>query len=273
MKRLTDLGYWDSTYWGSARPQRLKFLYRDMDYEFVRLLRRYGQGSGTKTLELGAGGSRMLPYLERKFQYQTLGTDFSLVGCRLLQANYSLAGSTGRVICEDLFSSSLKAGSFDLIFSFGLIEHFDETRAALEAHLRLLRPGGALVVTVPNLVGLYGHLMKRLAASLWARHKTLTRKDLRGYLTSLGLEGVVTGYLGSFYAHLGTDADWTGVQRWPQPLRFLLPLMTRTANGLLSLFFRLLPYRPHCRLTSPTIFAVGVKPDSNKPKEHETRIS
>ena len=278
MKRLTDVRYWESHYWGPGRPERLRFLYRDVDYEFVRLLGRFGKGRGTKILELGAGGSRILPYLERKLQYSTVGSDFSFVGCRLLQANYSLAGSPGRIICEDLFSSSLKPGSFDLIFSFGLIEHFDDTGAVLAEHLRLLRPGGALVVAVPNLLGVYGHLMKRLAAPHWVKHKVLNKDDLQGHLTALGLQRVETGYLGSFYLHIGTDADWTGVQRWPRLLRRLLPMLTRAGNGLLSFFFRLLPFRLHWRLTSPTIFAVGVKPGGIKPKPaapevHETRNS
>ncbi len=278
MKRLTDVRYWETHYWSPGRPERLGFLTRDVDYEFARLLRRYGKGHGTKILELGAGGSRILPYLERKLQYSTVGSDFSFVGCRLLQANFSLAGVEGRIICEDLFSSSLPPSSFDVTFSFGLIEHFDDTRAVLAEHLRLLCPGGALVVTVPNLLGVHGHLVKHLAAPHWAKHKVLNKDDLRSHLVALGLERIEAGYLGSFYLHIGTDADWTGVQRWPRPLRGLLPRLTRAGNGLLSLFFRLLPFRPHCRLTSPTIFAVGFKPgrlrpDPAAPDVHETRNS
>ena len=45
----------------------------------------------------------------------------------------------------------------DVVFSVGLIEHFDPagTRAALLAHLDALRPGGTLIITFPTPTRLY----------------------------------------------------------------------------------------------------------------------
>ena len=259
MKRLTDVGYWDKHWWGPASPQRLRFLYRDVDLEFVRLIRKLAGRADCRILEAGAGGSRILPYLARKYGYQTVGTDFSHLGCRLLQANFALADATGGVICEDLFASSPRPEIFDLVFSFGLIEHFDDTQAVVSEHLRWVRPGGWLVLTVPNLEGWNGRLMKKLAPPHWSRHKVLSRRQLADMLKSLGLERVRTGCLGSFFLQIGTDAGWTGLEQWLRLARKLAPRLLRVANGLLSLFFRLLPVRPHFRMTSPTLFAVGRK--------------
>ena len=60
MKRLTDVGYWDKHWWGPASPQRLRFLYRDVDLEFVRLIRKLARRADCRILEAGAGGSRIL---------------------------------------------------------------------------------------------------------------------------------------------------------------------------------------------------------------------
>ena len=63
MKRLTDVGYWGKHCRGPAKPQRLHFSYRDVDLEFVRLIRRLAGSTQCGILEAGAGGSRILPYL------------------------------------------------------------------------------------------------------------------------------------------------------------------------------------------------------------------
>src|SRR5579862_6264886 len=123
MRRLTDTYFWEEGWWQRKRPERLH-LYRDVDFEVVRLLARTGGSKNCRTLELGGGGSRILPYLARKFGFRVFGSDFSPRGCRLLQANLRLVGIDGAVVCEDLFHSSLAEQSFDVVYSSGLIEHF-----------------------------------------------------------------------------------------------------------------------------------------------------
>lgn len=265
MKRLTDVQYWEEAWWKRHSPERLR-LYRDFDYETVRLLRnaasavqRTTRADPIRVLEAGAGGSRVLPYLGRKFGYRVFGSDFSLSGCRLLRANLALQKIEGGVVCEDLFASSLSTGSFDLVFSSGLVEHFDDTRAALAEHLKVLKPGGKLVIIIPNFQGLQGRIWKRLAPTLWSRHRIFGPQDLAGYLKDLGARDVRSGYLGSFLVHIERGPDWTLVNRWPRWFQFLAYYFVRLANGLISLLFRLSPLRPHSRATSPAFYAMGAK--------------
>jgi SAM-dependent methyltransferase len=273
MSRLTDVGYWEENWWVGMRPRRLR-LYRDFDFETVRLLGdagRPGSHQGhcadgesrtnpSRVLEIGGGGSRVLPYLGLKFGFEVYGADFSLSGCRLLHANLALVGISGSVVCEDLFRSSLRGESFDLVYSSGLIEHFEDTVAAVGEHLRLLKRGGRLVLIVPNLLGLQGKLIEKFAPPLWRVHKVLGPADLAGVLTSLGLGEIRAGYLGSFFIHVGSSAEWSRLKDWPRWLRLGLHESVRVFNGLVALLFRLSPLRPHSRTFSPGCFATGVKP-------------
>jgi SAM-dependent methyltransferase len=273
MSRLTDIAYWEQNWWVGARPQRLR-LYRDFDFETVRLLGDAGrprahqghypsQEPPTKpprVLEIGGGGSRVLPYLGLKFGFEVCSTDFSLSGCRLLHANLALAGIRGSVVCEDVFQSSLREESFDLVYSSGLIEHFEDTRAVVGEHLRLLKPGGRLVLIVPNLLGLQGKLIEKLAPPLWRVHRVLGPADLARVLASLSLGGIRVGYLGSFFIHVGSSTEWSELKDWPGWLRLGLHKSVRAFNGLVALLFRLSPLRPHSRTFSPACFATGTKP-------------
>lgn len=259
MKRLTDVAFWDGSWWKRARPRRLR-LYRDVDIDTIHLLRDMGGAKGSRVLEVGAGGSRILPYLSRRFGCEIFGSDFSLRGCRLLQANMVLQGVEGGIVCEDLFQSSLPRETFDLVFSSGLVEHFDDTHAVINEHLRAVKPGGRLVVFVPNLEGVHGRITQRLAPSLWRAHRVLGPEQLADILKSLGLEQVRSGYAGSFFIRVLRDPEWSVVRRLPGWLQSLVFWSSRFINGAISLFFALSPLRPHTRMLSPACFAAGLKP-------------
>lgn len=263
MKRLTDVAFWDQGWWQGKRPEKL-WLYRDVDFEFVRLLRREGGSAPVRVLEVGAGGSRVLPYLAWKFGYEVFGADFSLSGCRLLRANLALRQVSGGVLCEDLFQSALPADTFDLVYSSGLIEHFDDLRPVVLAHVRQLKPGGRLVLAVPNLQGFQGKIMRRFAPPLWAMHNVFGPEDLVALLEDLGLKQIHFGYLGSFLIRILRGSEWSVVERWPPWLRRAVTGAIRLVNGLVSLSFRLSPLRPHTRAFSPGFFASARKPRGRK---------
>ena len=259
MKPLTDVNFWEENWRKDYRPRKLQ-LYRDFDFETICILRDLAGPKGARVLEVGAGGSRVLPYLKKWFGFQVFGCDFSSSGCHLLRANLAIQKVEGSVVCEDLFRSSLQSETFDLVFSSGLIEHFDDTRAVIAEHLRLVKPGGRLALIVPNLQGLEGEIVKRLAPRLWSIHRVLGPDDLAGFLKSLGLEHVRAGRLGSFLIQIGRDPEWTAVRRWPVFLQHIVCGSVRLANGFVSLFFRLSPWRPHSRAFSTACFAAGYKP-------------
>jgi len=90
-------------------------------------------------------------------------------------------------------------GSFDVVTLFDLLEHTADPRATLEACRRVLRPGGLLVVTTPNIDG----LVPRVTWWLFARtlgawdHPTppghlvqFSRRTLRRALEGSGFEVV-----------------------------------------------------------------------------------
>ncbi len=226
----------------------------------VQLLRQAGRTKGCRTLEVGGGGSRILPYLGRKFGFQVIGSDFSWRGCVLLKANLSLQGVNGGVVCEDLIQSSLATESFDLVYSQGLIEHFDDILPAIMEHVRLLKEDGRLVLVVPNLQGVQGQIFAKLAPPLWQAHHVFGPSELGATLTRLGLQDIQTGYLGSFNILIGFDPRWTAFRKWPRVVWFLVHASVRVMSGLISFVLRLSPWRPHSRLFSPAFFAVATKP-------------
>ena len=118
-----------------------------------RLIReRFGSFVGLKAVELGSGrGLNALLYASR-------GAEVTLVDTSRLaldQATELFAGfgAAAHAVEADIFvlPDALKGG-FDVAMSFGLCEHFigERRTAAVRAHLALARPGGLVLLGVPN---------------------------------------------------------------------------------------------------------------------------
>ncbi|MGH9454184.1 MAG: class I SAM-dependent methyltransferase [Terriglobia bacterium] len=259
MKHLTNVGYWEENVWKKQRPRRL-ILHRDHDFELVRLLRQITPRRNSRVLEVGAGGSLVLPHLARHAGFRATGIDYSLSGCRLFANNFRVLGIAGDIVCDDFLQSSIRPGQFDMVYSLGLIEHFDDLAGVVRAHLNFLKPGGILFLVSPNLQGLHGKSLRRLAPALLARHRVFGPSELGDTFHAAGIESVKTGYLGSFYFTLGADSDWVYLRNWPGVFRSSLRYAVRFTNACISLAFRLSPWRPHSRTFSPAFYAVGQKP-------------
>lgn len=136
--------------------------------------------TGLRSLEIGSAPGRISIELWRRLGLTPFGLEYTEAGVRAQRALYRKFGlSEDCVMPGDLFDDAWRARhaeSFDVVASFGLIEHFGDPQPVLARHLELLRPGGLLVVTVPNLSEhtLYGWLVRRFNPGVYALHNTAT---------------------------------------------------------------------------------------------------
>ena len=63
--------------------------------------------------------------------------------------------------------------AFDVVVSFGVAEHFEDTTAYLTAASQFLKPGGTLVTSIPNMVGWIGALLKATNKPVYDIHELL----------------------------------------------------------------------------------------------------
>jgi 2-polyprenyl-3-methyl-5-hydroxy-6-metoxy-1,4-benzoquinol methylase len=116
-------------------------LKREADY--LRFMTLSGQPSG-RLLDVGCGGGRFLNRMKKR-GWQVEGTDFDEQATRKVSARYGIKTHVG-----DLTQCALPADSFDVITMSQTIEHLYDPLATLHECLRILKPGGLLVMTTPN---------------------------------------------------------------------------------------------------------------------------
>ena len=101
-------------------------------------------GSSGRLLDVGCGGG-LLPGMLRERGVQAMGLDSSPAACRIAWTRHGVPAVTG-----DLISSPFEPESFAVITLFHVLEHLPAPGAFLSAAHGLLRPGGRMVIQVPN---------------------------------------------------------------------------------------------------------------------------
>lgn len=100
--------------------------------------------AGARVLELGAGGGAMSQRLA--------DAGYRVAACDLFEDNFTPAGAIPFHVADlnGAFSDVLDGG-WDAIVALELVEHLENPRHLLRECARLLRPGGVLVLSTPNL--------------------------------------------------------------------------------------------------------------------------
>lgn len=145
---------WDSYY---ARPYRTASLTRKHTASVLIDLMRSQGGSGASILEFGGANSCFIDQILEDVQparYDVI--DCNQLGLDLLRSRYP---DDDRVSVRrgDVLAASEPERLYDIVFSVGLIEHFDVagTARAVAAHFRYLRTGGTAIITFPTPTWLY----------------------------------------------------------------------------------------------------------------------
>jgi 2-polyprenyl-3-methyl-5-hydroxy-6-metoxy-1,4-benzoquinol methylase len=211
---------------------------------------------GRSLLEIGCARSRWLPYFAKEYGFEVAGLDYSAPGCAQARGVLQAAGLDGDIVCADMFDPPQRMmGAYDVVVSFGVIEHFSPTEDCLRACAAFLRPGGLLVTEIPNMKGLVGWCTRTLSRSLYDIHVPMSAGELAAAHTHAGLAVLWSDYVLSF--------DWSVLPLSELRPTWLQPIAKTAAQGAAALAWSLdrasLPLPPS-GATSPYIFCVATKP-------------
>ena len=159
------------------------------------LVARRMTSRATKLVEVGCARSVILPALHRRLDVTIAGIDYSPVGCEQARKVLQELEIAAEILCVNVFDcpQQLREG-FDVVISFGLVEHFSDTSAVMSALAWLLRPGGVMFTTIPNMRGAVGALQKFVNREIYDIHVPLSAAQLRRAHEEAGLSVVSCRY-------------------------------------------------------------------------------
>jgi len=131
--------------------------------KFARLLDQAIPGDA-RILEIGCGTGQMSLYLAR--------ADRLVIGADLTRMSLELGAAAAKrlrlnrvlFVETDLHRPGLSPGSFDVVYSSGVLHHTPNPRAAFACIAQLARPGGMIVLGVYNAIARIPLRLRRLVA-------------------------------------------------------------------------------------------------------------
>ena len=199
--KLTEKQYWEN-YWKAIvlpvevrRENSPPNMVVELD-----IFEKYLPREKLSIMEVGGAPGQYLAYFHKVFGYEISCLDYSSVGCEKTKENFKLLKIPGKVFQGDLFSDHLQLPQFDVVCSFGFIEHFTDLGGVVGGHLEFLKPGGILLLGVPNFKGINHWFLKRLAPDLLKGHnlKSMDAKTWRNFENDFRLEVLFKDYVGGF---------------------------------------------------------------------------
>lgn len=245
---LTDREFW-LNYWENHRheintliPQKLLF---DRIFEAL-----FADGRIKSTCELGGFPGTFSLYLHRRYGVDATFTDY-VIPRHILDEFLQVNGEhpdTIKAIEADIFSYQPEK-TYDMVFSVGLIEHFEDTADVISRHLPYMHDGSTLLLLLPNFRGLNGWFQRKFDRANYDKHHIpcMDPAFLADVCRKLDLTEVKAGYYGKFGIWLERESAQ------PLPVRLLKKLTWLTGKVIT----RLIPVES--RLFSPYIVVTAVK--------------
>lgn len=245
-KRLTSKEYWDEER-NKFKPLKAKKVIFHKE-----LIQYLPYNENFNCVEIGAYPGAMLLYFSKYFGYNPVAIEYSKYTHHIEELfkyndinNYS-------IINDDFFNIKLK--KYDIVTSFGFIEHFSNYRVVIEKHCGMVRKNGYLVITVPFLKNF----------QKWFREKTYTEEALKKIKDSHNIEIMDAEVLSNcikdnnfeilFSGHVAGISCWIDSKSYlvRHSMRWLVKLIRITVKTI----FRFLPSH---RLWSPLILIIAKK--------------
>ncbi|OPL18164.1 MAG: hypothetical protein AVO35_06575 [Candidatus Aegiribacteria sp. MLS_C] len=184
--RTSERSHWDD-FW--RRDRDLDEIY-DNDGRIPLEVGRRMDVSGLLIMEVGAATARDSATLSLQGA-RVVALDYSHEALRLAREAADRSGAELMLVCGDALALPFRDGVFDLVFHQGVLEHFREPILLLRENSRVTRPGGTVLVDVPQTFHVYTAMKKVLIAlNAWfAGWETqFTAGSLRRLLKDAGLE-------------------------------------------------------------------------------------
>ena len=195
---LTDRDFW-VRYWESKTDLSVNI---PANYLFHQQLTTIVAENKVKTaIELGGFPGYYAVFLKKYLKLEVTLLDYFVhlpITQQLLKTN-GLANDDIYVIETDLFNYT-PTQTYDLVLSCGLIEHFNDTADIIKRHIAFLKPGGTLLITLPNFKALNGWFQKNFDRDNYDKHNIdcMDPALLAAICKDAGLTVVQARYFGKF---------------------------------------------------------------------------
>ncbi len=148
--------YYDATKWDLGEEDRTLFEREEKSLSYITQLPK-----ANKILDVGCGDGLFLDHLAQALKTKGKKNKTSLWGVDFSKYKLAKAKKSGHNVKECDLEKGLpfEDNYFDVIYAAELIEHLYNPDFFLEECYRVLRPGGTVIISTPNLQAWYNRVL------------------------------------------------------------------------------------------------------------------
>lgn len=264
VEKLSNIEYWDNV----LKNAKLPLIVKTKHYSTWLLNNFFAEsiekGHYNTLIEVGAGSSAWLPFLAKNYDLIVSCLDYSEVGCRLCKENLNIQ----KIPYHDILHQDLLEWNddrkYDILVSFGVIEHFDNPGAVVNICRQHVNQNGLIITVIPNLSGFPGWIGRKFVPGVYDMHKNISLGELISYHESNGFQSIKADYTGFFYPML---IPWASKKNGLLGFKFLrepILKMMEILNLIVSRLLVFLKISGSFRYFSPFLVYVGKVPVSDE---------
>jgi len=145
-------------------------------------------------IEIGCAPGGWMAYFNKYFGYSVSGIEYVEDAVATTQHNMEIQGIHADVLNLDFLEAEITAASYDVVFSGGSIEHFEDLSGTISKISILAKQ--YVVTIVPNLYGVNGFISKVIRPKVFYSHKRIDKNLLRRLHEESGLNTLFCDYAG-----------------------------------------------------------------------------
>ena len=242
MNKLTDRAFWRG-YWENYQYKKMKSTMFFDKYLNEKILCH----NDCDFIEIGGFPGEMSIYFHKKYNCDVTLLDFYIDKTIIndLETENGLSIDTIKLIESDFFQFNTNK-LYDFVFSYGFIEHFEDTKDVINRHIELAKEGGEIFIVLPNFRGINGWFQYIFDRNNYNIHNINSMKInvLNKTMNSIELKDFIITYAGK-------------PMIWLTPKNTLTNKIFRPFVKILSHALKLFPIRS--RLLSPYIIIKATK--------------
>ncbi|CAO5683060.1 MAG: hypothetical protein HEEMFOPI_01888 [Holosporales bacterium] len=199
---LSEKDFWISFWEKITLPEKVDTSFKNDRVISNFFLRHLSSKSEKAAIEIGCAPGKWLVFIKKNLGYSVTGLEYLEIAAKKTEENLRRQGVQGKIIKGDFleFSTNTK---YDLVYSLGFVEHFDDYHYILNKHKFLVKSGGDVIIGYPSFVGLT-YFTQRLieffgGQAYLAKHNLkLDKQELKEWAFKSNMDLVEISNIGGF---------------------------------------------------------------------------
>jgi len=183
--------YWKGVWENITLPQEV----RPGDVpEVHRILTSILPRERLSLIEIGCAPGRWMAYFARQFGFSVSGVEYVSQACAMTRENLDRLSVPAEIYHADFFK--FESGHYDVVFSAGFLEHFQQAGSVVGRLVNLCPPHGFIITLIPSMEGLNRWISKTFRPQVAAGHFPINLPELTALHESSGLRTLYANHIG-----------------------------------------------------------------------------